>query len=209
MIFVIHRLIRNRKFRILVIIVAVISMVVAIGSFFYFWVNINADDALNVYYCYVNVWSICVVLSFFLSFVIIVIPDPYSPRYRNWQGFLALLYFVLAIVLVFFGFFLSNKYDNLAGRELNKYIVTKTVKADSFQQIDGQTFIVKKRKYQVKSDNDVTTNYANHPLKNRSIKVTWKEAKNVPKAVKDLTYNPATSISGPDNNDTLKVVINK
>lgn len=100
--------------------------------------------------------------------------------------------------------------------QFRQHEIVKTVTSDHFTQIDGRTFIVNGKKYQVESGDQVKTTYASMPLKKREIKVSWREPGKMPKALRQLGFDedlPTDSnnvmIATPKNNDTLRVTIRK
>lgn len=100
--------------------------------------------------------------------------------------------------------------------QFRQHEIVKTVKSDHFTQIDGKTFIVNGKKYQVKSGDQVKTTYASTPLKKREIKVSWREPGKMPKALRQLGFDADLPTDGnnvimatPKNNDTLRVTIRK
>lgn len=100
--------------------------------------------------------------------------------------------------------------------QFRQHEIVKTVKSDHFTQIDGKTFIVNGKKYQVESGDKVKTTYASMPLKKREIKVSWREPGKMPKAIQQMGFDSDLSTNGdnvviatPKNNDTLRVTIRK
>lgn len=132
-------------------------------------------------------------------------------------GYSKLLPLWLVVLIPFAGaIWQGSQVTEYVNDQFRQHEIIKTVKSDHFTQIDGKTFIVNGKKYQVESGDQVKTIYASVPLKKREIKVSWREPGKMPKAIQQMGFDSDLSTNGdnvviatPKNNDTLRVTIRK